>query len=43
MPPAIAKFKALDKSSFTSTTSNDLCFHNEADRLVFPGQTVRVM
>ena len=37
---AIAKFKALDKSSFTSQLPTIL-LHNEADRLVFPGQTVR--
>ena len=37
---AIAKFKALDKSSFTSQHPTIL-LHNEADRLVFPGQTVR--
>jgi hypothetical protein len=37
---AIAKFKALDKSSFTSKHPTIL-LHNEADRLVFPGQTVR--
>ena len=39
-PAAIAKFKALDKSSFTSQHPTIL-LHNEADRLVFPGQTVR--
>jgi hypothetical protein len=37
---AIAKFKALDKSSFTSKHPTIL-LHNEADRLVFPGHTVR--
>jgi hypothetical protein len=37
---AIAKFKALDKSSFTSKVPTIL-IHNEADRLVLPGNTVR--
>jgi hypothetical protein len=37
---AIAKFKALDKSSFTSTKPT-ITLSNEADRLVFPGNTSR--
>jgi hypothetical protein len=37
---AVAKFKALDKSSFTSKHPTIL-IHNEADRLVFPGNTSR--
>jgi hypothetical protein len=37
---AIAKFKALDKSSFTSKHPTIL-LTNEADRLVFPGNTSR--
>ncbi len=37
---AIAKFKALDKSSFTSTHPTIL-LSNEADRLVFAGNSVR--
>ncbi len=37
---AVAKFKALDKSSFTSKIPTVL-LHNEADRLVFPGNAVR--
>ncbi|ASY26740.1 hypothetical protein [Candidatus Planktophila versatilis] len=37
---AIAKFKALDKSSFTSTKPTIL-ISNEADRLVFPGNSSR--
>ena len=39
-PAAIAKFKALDKSSFTSTKPTIL-LSNEADRLVFPGNSSR--
>jgi hypothetical protein len=39
-PDAIAKFKALDKSSFTSTKPTIL-LSNEADRLVFPGNSAR--
>jgi hypothetical protein len=39
-PAAIAKFKALDKSSFTSTKPTIL-LSNEADRLVFPGNSAR--
>jgi len=37
---AIAKFKALDKSSFNSTKPTIL-IQNEADRLVLPGNTSR--
>lgn len=37
---AIAKFKALDKSSFTSTLPTIL-LSNEADRLVFAGNSAR--
>ena len=37
---AIAKFKALDKSSFTSKHPTIL-LSNEADRLVFTGNTIR--
>jgi hypothetical protein len=37
---AVAKFKALDKSSFTSTKPTIL-ISNEADRLVFPGNSSR--
>ena len=37
---AIAKFKALDKSSFTSKHPTIL-LSNEADRLVFPGNSAR--
>ena len=39
-PAAIAKLKALDKSSFTSTKPTIL-LSNEADRLVFPGNSSR--
>jgi hypothetical protein len=39
-PAAIAKFKALDKSSFTSTKPTIL-LSNEADRLVFAGNSAR--
>jgi len=37
---AIAKFKALDKSTFTSKVPT-ITLSNEADRLVFPGNSVR--
>lgn len=37
---AVAKFKALDKSTFTSTLPTVL-ISNEADRLVFPGNAAR--
>ena len=37
---AVAKFKALDKSNFTSTHPTIL-LSNEADRLVFPGNSSR--
>jgi hypothetical protein len=37
---AIAKFKALDKSTFTSKIPT-ITLSNEADRLVFPGNSVR--
>jgi hypothetical protein len=37
-PAAVAKFKALDKSSFTSTKPTIL-ISNEADRLVFAGNS----
>jgi hypothetical protein len=37
---AVAKFKALDKSTFTSKIPT-ITLSNEADRLVFPGNSVR--
>jgi hypothetical protein len=40
IPDAVAKFKALDKSSFTSKHPTIL-LANEADRLVFTGNTIR--
>jgi hypothetical protein len=39
---AIAKFKALDKSTFTSKVPT-ITLSNEADRLVFPGNSVRYL
>jgi hypothetical protein len=39
---AIAKFKALDKSSFNSTKPT-ITLSNEADRLVFPGNSARYL
>ena len=37
---AIAKYKAIDKSAFNSTIPT-IAISNEADRLVFPGNTAR--
>ena len=40
VPDAVAKFKSLDKSTFTSKVPT-ITLSNEADRLVFPGNSAR--